>query len=131
MAWHPSGRARVSARRPEALAVCDRCGLTYNLVDLKWQFQWQGIELQNLRILVCDDCLDRPQIQLRTIILPPDPIPVLNPRPEPYQSEVPSNFIKLDASAIFVTMTGTPIVMMSKVTPSPDPNDPVLFPADF
>lgn len=36
----------------------------------------------NLRIRVCSHCTDRPSNQLRTIILPPDPVPVLDPRPE-------------------------------------------------
>lgn len=90
MAWHPTGRARVSARSPSALAVCQRCAFTYNRTDLRWQFQWQGMGLQNLNILVCDDCYDVPQQQLRAIILPPDPIPIDDPRPEPYQQEVPS-----------------------------------------
>lgn len=131
MAWHPSGRARVSARQPAALGICERCGLQYNLKDLRWQYQWQGMQLQNLRILVCTrTCLDRPQIQLKTIILPPDPLPVFNPRPENYDVVEPSNMTTLDGTW-FVTTAGVEIVMMSKVTPSPDPNNPVLFPPDF
>lgn len=88
--WHRQGRARISATGPQALGVCDRCAFTFNLVDLKFQYQYQGFTLQNLQILVCDECLDAPQEQLRAIILPPDPAPVMNPRSEPYSSEVPS-----------------------------------------
>lgn len=88
------------------------------------------MQLQNLHILVCDTCLDIPSIQLKTIILPPDPLPVFNPRPEQYDTEVPSNMTTLDG-IWFVTTGGTEIVMMSKVTPTPDPNDPYLIPADF
>jgi hypothetical protein len=45
--------------------------------------------MQNLRILVCRDtgggCLDVPsEAALRTIVLPPDPPPVFNARPEAY-----------------------------------------------
>lgn len=90
MAWHRQGRAQISATRPRALGVCDRCAFTFNLIDLQWQHQWQGMQLQNLGILVCDECLDQPNEQLRAIILPPDPLPVMNPRPEPYSSEVPT-----------------------------------------
>jgi len=36
--------------------------------------------------LVCKSCLDVPQEQLRTIILPPDPVPISNPRPENYEN---------------------------------------------
>jgi hypothetical protein len=44
------------------------------------------MRLINLRILVCETCLDTPQIQLRTILLPPDPVPIEYPVPENYQS---------------------------------------------
>jgi hypothetical protein len=40
------------------------------------------VKLQNLRLLVCDRCLDVPQEQLKARILPPDPLPIRNPRPE-------------------------------------------------
>jgi hypothetical protein len=38
----------------------------------------------NKRILVCDTCYDEPQEQLRAIVLPADPVPIINPRVEPY-----------------------------------------------
>lgn len=80
----PHGRARVSSRNPEAFAVCDRCGMIYNHTDLHWQFDWAGTVLINKRVLVCNRCTDVPQQQLRTIILPADPVPVQNPRPFNY-----------------------------------------------
>lgn len=79
-----SGRARTSARNPQAFAVCDRCALWYNHVNLKWQYDWAGASLINKRILVCDTCYDEPQQQLRSIIIPADPVPIVNPRTEPY-----------------------------------------------
>ena len=82
MSWRQHGRARVDPNSPRAFAVCDRCGFWYNHIDLNWQFQWAGPTLINIRQLVCDTCLDIPQEQLRSIILPPDPDPVMNARPE-------------------------------------------------
>lgn len=82
-----AGRARVSSRNPQAQAVCDRCGIWYNHVDLKWQFDWAGASLINKRILVCDTCYDDPQQQLRAIVLPADPTPILNPRVEQYLAD--------------------------------------------
>ena len=79
-----SGRARTDARNPRAFGVCDRCALWYNHVDLKWQHDWAGASLINKRILVCDTCYDTPQEQLRAIIIPADPVPIVNPRVEPY-----------------------------------------------
>ena len=79
-----AGRARTSARNPQAHAICDRCAFRYNHVDLKWQYDWAGASLINKRILVCSTCYDEPQQQLRAIIIPADPVPIINPRVEPY-----------------------------------------------
>lgn len=79
-----SGRARTSARNPRAFGVCDRCSLWYNHQNLKWQYDWAGASLINKRILVCDTCYDAAQQQLRAIVIPADPVPVVNPRTEPY-----------------------------------------------
>ena len=82
-----SGRARTSSKNPQAFGVCDRCGMWYNHVNLAWQFDWGGASLINKRILVCQPCNDIPQNQLRAIVLPADPVPVMNPRTEPYASD--------------------------------------------
>jgi hypothetical protein len=79
-----SGRARTSSTNPQAHAICDRCAFRYNHVDLKWQYDWAGASLINKRILVCNTCYDTPQEQLRAIIIPADPVPIINPRVEPY-----------------------------------------------
>lgn len=77
-----SGRARTNSRNPESHAICDRCGARYNHCDLQWQYDWAGAGLINKRILVCQSCLDVAQDQLRVIILPADPVPIFNPRPQ-------------------------------------------------
>ncbi len=79
-----SGRAKTDPRNPRAFAICDRCALWYNHHQLKWQYDWAGASLINKRILVCDTCYDEPQNQLRAIVLPADPVPIVNPRVEPY-----------------------------------------------
>ena len=75
-----SGRASTSATNPQAHAICDRCGFRYNHVSLKWQYDWRGASLQNIRLLVCNSCYDEPQEQLRAIIIPADPVPINQPR---------------------------------------------------
>lgn len=82
----PHGRARVDPQNPQAFAVCDRCRLLYNHVDLSWQYQWRGNELTNIRLLVCERCLDKPHEFARPVILPPDPVPIPYPRPDNYAS---------------------------------------------
>lgn len=78
------GRARISARNPQAAAVCDRCGGVFNHVSLSWQFDWAGAGLINKRLLVCGPCSDTPQQQLRSIVLPADPPVIMNSRPQDY-----------------------------------------------
>lgn len=80
------GRASVDPRYPRAWAACDRCGFLYNHEKLQWQYQWVGVSLKNEYLLVCSGCLDVPQEQLRTVVYPPDPIPIMNARPMNYVS---------------------------------------------
>jgi len=75
-----AGRARTDASNPQAHAICDRCGFRYNHVNLRWQFDWRGASLMNIRLLVCNTCYDAPQEQLRAIVVPADPVPIEQPR---------------------------------------------------
>lgn len=58
---------------------------------MRWQYDWAGTDLINKRILVSVDELDEPQRQLGTVILPPDPTPIMNARPEPYDIDEESS----------------------------------------
>jgi hypothetical protein len=100
----PHGRASISARHPRALAVCQRCGFMYNLDQLKWQWDWQfGPRLRNLMIQVCPTCLDVPQESGRTIVLPPDPVPVAFPLPENYaRADNPLSYLGYNVANNFV-----------------------------
>lgn len=75
-----SGRARTSSSNPQAHAICDRCGFRYNHINLRWQMDWAGASLINKQLLVCNSCYDKPQQQLRSIVIPADPMPIANPR---------------------------------------------------
>jgi hypothetical protein len=79
-----AGRARTSASNPQAHAICDRCGFRYNHVNLRWQYDWRGASMQNIRLLVCNTCYDVPQEQLRAIVVPADPVPVVNARTQDF-----------------------------------------------
>lgn len=86
----PAARGHVTsidATNPRAGGMCDRCGERYTLEELQWQFEYQGSGLINKRILVCPVCIDDPNPQLLSPRLPPDPLPVPNPRPENYALE--------------------------------------------
>lgn len=82
-----AGRAHTSARNPRAQGRCDRCSFWYQLDQLRFQMQWQGTTLINTQMRVCRTCYDTPQQQLRAIVLPADPVPVWQPRPESFDEE--------------------------------------------
>lgn len=103
-----SGRARTSAKDPRAFAVCDRCGMWYNHHRLQWQYDWAGASLINKRILVCNTCNDQPQNQLRAIVVPADPTPIINPRTEPYAYDS-SNTRQVSGYNTTNTATGIPV----------------------
>lgn len=77
-----SGRASVSVTNPRAFGVCDRCGCWYNRDQLANQFEWRGAALMPTYQYVCPRCYDTPNEQLRAIVIPPDPLPVIQPRVE-------------------------------------------------
>jgi len=102
------GRAKVSSRNPRAFAICDRCGFLYNHPDLKWQFDFAGASLINKRILVCNQCYDTPQNQLRSIVIPSDPTPIMNARVQDYAAAETNYIVTTEPPQIDPT-TGIPI----------------------
>lgn len=75
-------------RRPRPWAICDRCAGRYFHDHLRWQFDWRGNAIQNLRLLVCGKCEDVPFELNRPIIIGPDPVPVMDPRPGWYAQQM-------------------------------------------
>jgi hypothetical protein len=63
-----------------ANAFCDRTGFVCKRSDLRKQMKWQGTDLVWTGLWVHKDFLDIPNPSMRTIILPPDPVPVSEPR---------------------------------------------------
>jgi hypothetical protein len=76
----PHGRASVDSSSPRAFGCCDRCNFWYNRDQLSMQMEWGGRSLLAMGIYVCERCLDEPNPGLKSIILPPDPVPVYQPR---------------------------------------------------
>ena len=103
-----AGRARTNARAPSAHAICDRCGFRYNHSDLSFQVDWAGAGTINKRLLVCRRCLDKMQPQLRAIILPADPVPIQNPRPQIF-SDASTNWRQVSGFNTTDPTTGIPV----------------------
>ena len=121
-----AGRARTSSSSPQAHAICDRCGFRYNHVQLNWQFDYAGASLINKRLLVCRTCYDTPQEQLRAVVIPADPMPIINPRVQ--------DFVTAETSTRFTSgqntvdpSTNIPIIEQPGTDPNaPGNNDPGL-----
>lgn len=103
-----AGRARTNPSNPQAHAICDRCGFRWNHRDLRWQYDWRGASLTNIRILVCPTCFDQAQQQLRSIVLPADPVPITNPRTQEYVTPV-SDFRTTTGQSTIDPGTGLPV----------------------
>ena len=113
------GRARVDPRNPRAYAICDRTGFRVQHNTLRWQFEWQGTQLQNQRILVRPESLDEPNPQLRAYSPPPDPVPIPNPRPD--LSEMVSSYTPYltdEDGNLLTDEFGHPIVISQPLGPA-------------
>lgn len=77
-----AGRAITNPDAPSAQFQCDRCGCWASRnMEGQFQFDWRGPRLMNIQIFVCSRCLDEPFPFFRPIIIPADPLPIINPRP--------------------------------------------------
>lgn len=70
----------VDLSKKGGLAFCDRTGFVCNRADLRKQMRWAGTGLVWTGLYVHKDFLDIPNPSMKTIILPPDPVPIKEPR---------------------------------------------------
>ena len=83
--WNARTPMTVDATDPYAAAVCDGCAFWVRHRDLKKDMQYRGgISPVWTGMLLCSKCYDvpNPAPQFSRLTLFPDPVPVLNPRPE-------------------------------------------------
>lgn len=77
----PKGKhVTVDADSPMALGICDKTGFVFKRMDLVRQMEWRGNSLIWTGFMVGKPYVDQPNPQLRPPILPPDPVPVKDPR---------------------------------------------------
>lgn len=72
----------VNPRDPVGYGTCDYSGDIVKRTDLVKQMAWRGNKLVWTGFMVSKHRADPPHDQQRTPILPPDPVPVLNARPD-------------------------------------------------
>lgn len=87
MAWRFHSRYNPDPYHPRGRGQCDRCNQIWLLSDLQYQYDYRGDTLTNTRFRVCPPCMDKPYQGNRPIKLPPDPLPLLDPRVEPLAVE--------------------------------------------
>jgi hypothetical protein len=133
MRRHPR-RARVNPSSPRAWTTSDKNGMISNHENMVWQHDWRGNKIINLKLLVSADELDKPQRQLGTLILPPDPPPIMNARPEQYDiDEVPvSTRMTMDKRIRVIAYTPYPIERIVSVNGNlprapASPRTPAIF----
>ena len=91
MSYYPHGKyVSIDTDNPEALGICDYSGFVFPRKDLIRQMEWRGDDLAWTGFYVGKPFADKPNEQNRTPILPPDPVPVLDPRP-PFFSNITWN----------------------------------------
>lgn len=121
MAWRFHGRYTPDLYAPRGRGICDRCSFVWRLSDLQYQYEFRGDTLSNTRFRVCPPCMDKPYEGRRPIKLPPDPVPLLDPRVEPLLAEenagtpftpgsfAPTGYITEDGTSSYVTEGGSSI----------------------
>lgn len=101
--------------------------MIYSMNRMAFQFDYLGGSTpQNLGLLVCQRCTDDLNYQQKLLILPPDPAPIANTRPEPYAVDE-TNWLTTQDGDIFVTTDGAvPYVTPVPTSPSVNPDMVVL-----
>jgi hypothetical protein len=92
MTYRPKGKhVRINEDNPDALGICDYTGFVFNRIDLVRQMEWRGNALVWTGFYVGRPYLDVPNEQNRPPILPPDPVPIREPRIMQFQEMTWSN----------------------------------------
>lgn len=118
MRRHPR-RTSVNPGYPEAWGTSDRNGMIGTRAKMQFQRDWRGNKIINTRVLVHPDELDKPQRQLGSLTLPPDPPPIKYPKPENYSIDEQVFDISAAYSAVagdILSCTGTfPVTLPTSI----------------
>jgi hypothetical protein len=83
--WRPRTALVIDQNNPRGVGVCDGCSFWVNHVDLEKHMVYRGGTSPVWDgLLFCSKCQDvpNPAPQFSRLALLPDPVPLLNPRPE-------------------------------------------------
>lgn len=85
--WRYHSRAKINPYSPQGHGTCDRCSQIVTRAAMIWEMEYRGNSLMKTGFLVCQRCLDVPYQGRRPIIIPADPVPMKDPRPENFLLE--------------------------------------------
>lgn len=115
---HPK-RTTLDIDRPDPWSTSDRGGWVGDHSQMRWQFVWAGSQIINTGLLVFEDEYDIPNEQFRTLVLPPDPDPLMNARPEPYvidETDWLTTGVRGGGGSVLETQNGELLVTMPSAT---------------
>lgn len=77
---------------------------------MSFQYDYNGgYQPVNTGYLVCPRCMDDWNMQRRLLVIPPDPPPLMNTRPENYSIDE-TNFLTTESGDIIDTQSGEPFI---------------------
>lgn len=121
---HPKYASNDARRGP--WANCSDCGFNWSLSDLQFQYDFQGGSVPtNTGWLRCPRCITPLTYQRKLIIIPPDPPPIFNTRPEPYyvdQTDWLTSGSDYDGDIITTGVTSDSGAALIKSQPNPADN---------
>lgn len=117
MSYRPSPKYASKDAHRGAWTTCDRCGFISNQSDMQFQYDFLGGPTpQNTGYLYCPRCIDGLRFQNKLLIIPPDPPPIFNTRPEPYTVDETS-WLETENNEIILTEDGNSVITQ---VPNPD-----------
>jgi hypothetical protein len=114
------GKPKYASRDAHAgpWTMCSTCGFNWSQSDMEFQYDFMGGSVpQNTGWLRCPRCITPLTYQRKMIILPPDPPPFQNTRPEPYAIDE-TDWLTTEDGNILITESGNELI-----TQIPNPQD--------
>ena len=92
MSYNPRGKHfKVDMKSPLGSAICDKTGFRMRHCDLVKQYEYYGDTLTWTGYMVGKWYVDTPNPSLRPVKLKPDPVALVNPRPQQTQPDAPTS----------------------------------------
>ncbi len=118
MTYRPQPKYASRDAKRGAWTTCDDCGFIWNQSDMAFQYDYVGGPIpEDMGWLRCPRCITPLTYQRKLLVIPPDPPPLMNTRPEPYAVEETSWLTTMDGE-VYGTSGGDPYV-----TSNPNPAD--------